>query len=59
MASGLFDRFPHVVFTVEIENICDQVESILVILDFGIETRKVEAISKVFFVDLTEILVAA
>ena len=59
MSGGFFDRFSHFVITVEIEGIVDEVKGVLVVVDFGIEAGEVEAVSKVFFVDLTEVFVAA
>jgi hypothetical protein len=50
---------PHVIVAVEVEDVGDEVERVLVVLDFGIEAGKVEAIREIFFVDLAEVLVAA
>jgi hypothetical protein len=59
VAGGLLDLFAHVVFAVEVEDICDKIEGVLVVLDFGVEASKIEAVSQVFFVDLAEVFVAA
>jgi hypothetical protein len=57
MPRRLFYLFPHVIVTVEVEDICNKVERILVVLDFGVQTREVEAIGKVFFVDFAEVFI--
>jgi hypothetical protein len=59
MSSGLLDRLAHVVFTIQIEDIGDQVEGVLIVVDFGVQAGQVEAVRDVFFVDFTEVLVAA
>lgn len=58
MPRRLFYLFPHVIVAVEIKDICYEVQRILVVLDFGVETRKVEAIGQVLFVNLAEVLIA-
>ena len=58
VSGGLLNRLSHVIVAVEIEDVSDQVEGILVVLDIGIKTRKVESVGEVVFVDLTEVLVA-
>lgn len=59
MSCGLFDLLSHVVFAIQIEDIGDQVEGILVVLDVGVEARKVEAVGQVVFVDLAEVFIAS
>ena len=59
VAGRLLDGLAHVIVAVEIEDVCDQVERILIVLDFGVKTRQVESICKVLFVDLAEVLVAS
>jgi hypothetical protein len=44
MTGRLLNRFAHVVFTVEVKDVCDEVESILIILNFGVETGKVKTV---------------
>ena len=58
MASRLLNLLPHLVVTVEIEDICDEVKSVLVILDVGVEPREVEAVGKVVLVNFTKVLIA-
>jgi hypothetical protein len=57
--SGLLNRLAHVIFAVEIEDVGDEVEGVLVVVDFGVEAGEVEAVGQVLFVDLAEVLVAA
>lgn len=58
MARRLLDLLPHVVVAVEVEDIGDKIERILVVLDFGVQAREIEAVGQVLFVDLAEVLVA-
>ena len=57
MPCGLFDLLAHVILTIEVEDIRHKIERILVVLDLGVETSKVETVGKVFFVDFTEVFV--
>lgn len=59
MTSGLFNLLAHVVIAIKVEDVGDKVESILIVLDIGVETSEIEAVSQVVFVNLAEILVAA
>ena len=59
MASRFLDLFTHVIFTVEVEDIGDKVESMLIVVYFRVKACQVEAIGEVFFVYLAEILVSS
>ena len=59
MPCRFLDLLPHIIVTVKVKDISDEVKSILVILNIRIEPSKVEAIREVVFVDLTEIFVAS
>lgn len=59
MPCRLLDRFTHLIIAVQVENIRNKVERVLVILDFGIKSRQIEAIRQVILVDLAEVLVAS
>lgn len=58
VSSGFLDDLSHFVVTVEIEDIVDEVEGVLVVVNFGVQAGEVEAIGQVFFVDLTKVLIA-
>lgn len=58
MAGGFLDGFSHRIVAVEVEDIGDQVESILVVLNLGVQARQIEPISQVFLVDLAKVFVA-
>lgn len=58
MASALLDLLAHIVVDFHVEDIGDEVEGILVILNFGIKPGKVKAIGKVVFINLAEVFVA-
>lgn len=57
VSSGLLNLFTHLIVAVEVEDICDEVEGVLVVVDFGVETSQVESVGEVFLVDLAEVLV--
>lgn len=57
MPRRLFYRFPHLIVAIEVEDIRNQVKRVLVVLDLRIESRQVESIGEVFFVDLAEVLI--
>ena len=59
MASRLLNLLPHLIITVEIKDICDEVESVLVVLDIGVEACEVEAVGKVVLVNFAKVLIAA
>lgn len=59
MAGRLLDGLAHVIVAVEVEDVGDQVERILVVLDFCVQARKVEPICEVLLVDLAEVLVTS
>jgi len=45
MPGRLLNRLPHIIFAVQIEDVCDEVESMLIVMDFGLQPSEVEAIS--------------
>ncbi len=59
MPCRFLDLLPHIIVTVKVKDISDEVKSILIILDIRIEPSKVEAIREIVFVDLAEIFVAS
>lgn len=59
MPSGFFDRLAHLIIAVEIEDIVDEVEGVLVVVDFGVEASEVEAVGEILLVDLAEVFIAA
>lgn len=58
MPCALLDLFSHVVVHLHVEDVCDKVESILIVVNFGVESCKVEPVCEVVLVDLAEILIA-
>ena len=59
MTGRLLDLLPHLIVTVQIEDIGDKVEGVLVVLNIGVEACKVEAVGEIVFVDFAKVLVAA
>jgi len=56
---GLFYRLSHIIVAVEIEDVGDEIERILVVLDFRVKASQVKSIRQVILVDLAEVLVAS
>lgn len=59
VAGGFLDRLAHVVVAVEVEDVGDQVQRMLVVVYLGVETREVEAVGYVFFVDFAKVFVSS
>lgn len=59
MSSRLLDLLSHLIVAFQVEDVGDEVERILVILDFRIEICEIETVCEVFFVDFAEVLVAS
>lgn len=59
MSRTLLNGLAHIIIAVQVEDISHKVQRILVVLNLGVESREVEAIGEVVFVDLAEVLVAA
>ena len=59
MAGGLLDLLSHLIVAVEIEDIGDEIKSVLVVLDIGVEACEVEAVGEVVLVDFAEVFIAS
>lgn len=57
--STSLDLVPHVVVDFHVKDICDEVECILVVLDFRVESSQIEPISKVVLIHIAEVLVSS
>lgn len=53
------DLFSHVIVTVQIKDISDEVKSVLIILDIRIESSQIEAVCEIVFVDFTKVFIAS
>ena len=59
MPRRLFNLFSHVVLTLKIELVSDQVQRVLIILHFRLQASQVEAVRQVFLINLTKVFMAA
>jgi hypothetical protein len=59
MAGRLLNLLAHIIVAVKVEDIGHEVERILVVLNFGVQTRQIEAIRQVLLVDFAKVLVAS
>ena len=53
------DLLSHIIVTIQVKDISDEIESVLIILDVRIEPSKVESVCEIVFVDLAEIFIAS
>ena len=59
MSRGFLNLLSHLVIAIEIEDIGDEIESVLVILDVGVEACQVEAVGEVVLIDFAEVFISA
>jgi hypothetical protein len=59
MAGRLLNLLAHIIVAVKVEDVGHEVERILVVLNFGVQTRQIEAIRQVLLVDFAKVLVAS
>lgn len=59
VSSALLDLLAHVIVDLHVEHVGDEVERILVVLDFRVKAGQVEAIGQIVFIDLAVVLIAA
>jgi hypothetical protein len=59
MPGRLLNLLSEVIVRIQIENVCHQVQRILIILDLRIQTSQVESVRKIFLVNLAEIFVSS
>ncbi len=51
--------FPHVIVTIQVENVGDQFKCVLVVMEIGIESCQIKAVREVVFIDLAKVFVAS
>jgi hypothetical protein len=59
VACALLDLLPHVVVDFHVEDVGHQIEGILVVLHFCVQSSQVEAICEVVLIDFAEVFIAA
>lgn len=59
MPCVLLDVFSHVIVAVEIEDVRDEIQRILVVINFCVQARQVESVGQVLFVDFAEVFVSS
>ena len=59
MSGRLFYLLSHIIVAVEVKNICDQVQSIIIILNFCVETSQIEPVRQVLLVDLAKVFISS
>lgn len=59
VASGFLHLLSHVIVTIEVEHVGNEVERILVVLDVVVQTCQVEPIVEILFINLAEVFVSA
>lgn len=59
MSCRLLDRLSHLIVAIKIEHIRNKIQGVLIVLHLSLQTRQIESVGKVVFVDLAEIFVAS
>ena len=57
MPCRFLNLFSHIIVTIQVKDIGDEVKSVLIILDIRVESSQVEAVRKIVFVNLAEIFI--
>ena len=58
MSGALLYLLTHLIVDLHVKDIGNEVERILVVLNFGIETGQVETISEIVLIDFTEVFIS-
>lgn len=58
MTSALLDLLSHIVIDLHVEDVCNEVKCILIVLNLGVQTGQVEAIREIVLVNLAKVLIA-
>lgn len=58
MPRALLNRLPHLIVAVQVEHVRNQIQRILIVLDFRVQAREVESICQVVLVDFAKVLVS-
>ena len=59
MSGTLLNLLTHVVVDFHVKDIGNEIERVLIVLNFRVKASKVEAISQIVFVDFAVVLIAA
>ena len=59
MSGRLLYLLPHIFVAIKVEDICDKVKGVLIVLNVGIQSSQIEAVCEVVFVDFAEVLIAS
>ena len=59
MPGRFLNLFSHIIVTIQVKDIGDEVKSVLIILDIRVESSQVEAVRKIVFVNLAEIFITS
>lgn len=59
MSRRFLDLLSHIIVTVEVEDIGDEVKGVLIVLDIRIEPSQIEAVCEIIFVNFAEVFIAS
>lgn len=59
VASALLDLFSHIIIDLHVEDVRDKVQCILIVLNFGVQSRQVESVREIIFVNFAEVLISS
>lgn len=58
MPRRFFDLLSHIIITVQVKDISDEVESVLIVLYIRVESSQVETVREIVLIDFAEVFVA-
>lgn len=59
MPGRLLDLVTHIIIAVEVKHVSDKIKSVLVVLNICIESRQIEPVCEVVFVDFAIVFIAS
>lgn len=59
MPGRLLNLITHIIIAVEVKDVSDEIKSVLVVLDVSIESRQVEPVREVVFVNFAIVFIAS
>ena len=59
MPGRLLNLVTHIIITVEIKDVSDKIKSVLVVLNVCVESRQIEPVCEIVFVDFAIVLIAS
>lgn len=59
MSCRFLNRLSHIIFAIQVEYIRDEVQSMLIVVDFGLKPSEVETVGQIFFIYLAKVFISS